>query len=120
MSSFAIDAQAREQGLSQDDRQVLRLEKSKPLLEQIETRIRAARSDALPKSVLAKACNYTLTLWTRLTRFLEYPDLELSNNCVENAICPIALGRSNWIHLGSEEAGPRVAALVCFPPAKAS
>src|SRR5262245_21204541 len=80
----------------------------------------AGRSAALPKSVLAKACNYTLTLWTRLTRFLEYPDLELSSNCVENANCPIALGRSNWIHLGSEEAGPRVAALVCFPPAKAS
>ena len=73
---FAIDAQAREQGLSQEDRQVLRLEKSKPLLEQIKTQIQAARSDALPKSVLAKACNYTLTLWVRLTRFLEYPELE--------------------------------------------
>jgi hypothetical protein len=31
--------------------------------------IETARSCALPKSVLAKACNYTLTLWTRLTRF---------------------------------------------------
>jgi transposase len=61
--------------------------------------------------VLAKACNYTLTLWTRLTRFLEYPELELSNNCAENAIRPVALGRKNWIHIGSEEAGPRVAAI---------
>jgi hypothetical protein len=60
---FAIDAQVREKGLSQEERQVLRLEKSKPLLEQIKTQIQAARSDALPKSVLAKACNYTLTLW---------------------------------------------------------
>src|SRR6516225_6979744 len=66
----------------------------------------------LPKSVLAKACNYTLTLWTRLTRFLEYPELELSNNCAENAIRPVALGRKNWIHIGSEHAGPRVAAIV--------
>ena len=24
---------------------------------------------------------------------------------------PIALGRSNWIHIGSEQAGPRVAAI---------
>ena len=109
---FAIDAQAREQGLSQEDRQVLRLEKSKPLLEQIKTQIQAARSDALPKSVLAKACNYTLTLWVRLTRFLEYPELELSNNLAENAMRPVALGRRNWIHIGSEEAGPRVAAIV--------
>jgi transposase len=49
---------------------------------------------------------------TRLTRFLEYPELELSNNCAANAIRPVALGRKNWIHIGSEEAGPRVAAIV--------
>jgi hypothetical protein len=48
----------------------------------------------VPKSVLAKACNYTLTLWTRLTRFLEHPVLELSNNLAENAMRPVALGRS--------------------------
>jgi hypothetical protein len=47
---------------------LLRLEKSKPLLERIKPHIQMARSDALPKSVLAKACNYTLTLWTRLSR----------------------------------------------------
>jgi Transposase IS66 family len=58
--------------------------------------------------VLAKACNYTLTLWTRLSRFLEHPELELSNNLAENAMRPLALGRRNWIHIGSEQAGPRV------------
>ena len=61
---------------------------------------------------MAKACNYTLTLWSRLTRFLEYPVLELSNNLAENSIRPIALGRKNWIHVGSKEAGPRVAAII--------
>jgi transposase len=109
---FEIDRKAREQGLSRQDRHALRLEKAQPLLEEIKSQIEAARSSALPKSVLAKACNYTLTLWTRLTRFLEYPELELSNNCAENAIRPIALGRRNWIHIGSEQAGPRVAAIV--------
>ena len=82
---FAIDAQARKQGLGPQDRQLLRLEQSKPLLEQIKSQIQRARSDALPKSVLAKACNYALTLWTRLSRFLEHPELELSNNLAENA-----------------------------------
>ena len=88
------------------------LKKSKPLLEAIKTQIQTARSDALPKSVLAKACNYTLSLWARLTRFLEYSELELSNNLAENAMRPVALGRRNWIHIGSEEAGRRVAAIV--------
>ena len=83
---FEIDAQAREEALSREDRHSLRLEKSKPLLDNIKCQIEAARSGALPKSMLAKACNYTLTLWTRLTRFLEYPVLELSNNLAENAM----------------------------------
>ena len=109
---FAIDAKARDGGLSQIDRHLLRLEKSKPLLDQIKAAIEAARAAALPKSALAKACNYTLTLWSRLSRFLEYPEVELSNNWVENSMRPVALGRKNWIHLGSKEAGPRVAAIV--------
>ncbi len=109
---FAIDAQARNEGLSQIDRHLLRMEKSKPLLDQIKTAIEEARAKALPKSALAKACNYTLTLWNRLSRFLEFPELELSNNWVENSMRPVALGRKNWVHLGSQEAGPRVAAIV--------
>jgi transposase len=39
-------------------------------------------------------------------------ELELSNNLAENAMRPIALGRKNWIHLDSKEAGPRVAAII--------
>jgi transposase len=109
---FEIDAEAREQGLSKQDRHLLRLKKSKPLLDDIKIQIQAARSGALPKSVLAKACNYTLTLWPRLTRFMEHPELELSNNLAENAMRPGVLGRRNWIHSGSEEAGPRVAAII--------
>jgi transposase len=53
-----------------------------------------------------------LTLWQRLIRFLENPVLELNNNLAKNAIRPVALGRWNWIHIGSKEAGPRVAAII--------
>ena len=49
---------------------------------------------------------------TRLSRFLEHSRLELSNNLAENALRPVALARRNWIHIGSEQAGPRVAAIV--------
>jgi transposase len=109
---FAIDEKARKENLNPSDRHLLRSEKAQPLLEQIKTAIQAARGDALPKSALAKACNYTLTLWQRLIRFLDYPVVELSNNLAENAIRPVALGRRNWIHIGSKEAGPRVAAII--------
>ena len=71
-----------------------------------------ARSAALPGGSLAKACNYTLTLWQKLARFLEYPELELSNNLAENSMRPVALGRRNWIHVGSAQAGPKIAAIL--------
>jgi transposase len=64
------------------------------LLEEINRQIQAARAKGLPQSALAKACNYTLNLWPRLTRFLEYPQLELSNNWAENAMRPLAIGRN--------------------------
>jgi transposase len=109
---FAIDAEARRQALSLEARHALRQEQSRSLLDVIRKQIEAARSTALPAGALAKACNYTLTLWEKLTRFLEYPELELSNNLAENSMRPIAIGRKNWIHVGSPQAGPKIAAIL--------
>jgi len=71
-----------------------------------------AQSVALPSSALSKACQYALTLWKKLTGFLEYPELELSTNLAENSMRPVALRRKNWIHIGSPQAGPKVAAIL--------
>jgi transposase len=109
---FALDAQAREQNLSVRERDQLRQQKARPILESIKSQIETAKGQTLPKSALAKACNYTLTFWNRLTRFLDHSILELSTNAAENAIRPVALGRKNWIHFGSQEAGPRIAAIL--------
>src|SRR5215469_508613 len=70
---FKVDRQARDQGLTTEARHALRIVNSEPLLEEIRSRIEAARGAALPKSLPAKAANYTLSLWPRLNRFLEYP-----------------------------------------------
>jgi len=109
---FAIDAEARCQGLNVEARHALRQQQSRPLLDVIQKQIEVARSTALLGGALAKACNYTLTLWNKLTRFLEYPELELSNNLAENSMRPVAIGRKNWIHVGSPQAGPKIAAIL--------
>jgi len=109
---FAIDAEARCQDLNVEARDALRQQQSRPLLGVIRKQIEVARSAALPGGALAKACNYTLTLWDKLTRFVEYPELELSNNLAENSMRPVALGRKNWIHIGSAQAGPKIAAIL--------
>jgi transposase len=82
------------------------------LLDEIRSKIAAAQSIALPSCALSKACQYALTLWKKLTRFLEYPELELSTNPAENSMRPVALGRKNWLHIGSPLAGPKVAAIL--------
>lgn len=109
---FAIDAAAREQKLDHAARHALRWEQSRPVLDLIKLRVEEAGASALPAGALGRAVKYTLALWPRLTRFLERPELELSNNLAENSMRPVALGRKNWIHLGSKEAGPKVAAII--------
>ena len=109
---FAIDAEARKAGMDPASRHALRQEHSRPLLEVIRKELEAARQTVLPSSALGKAANYTLSLWQKLTRFLEQPELELSNNLAENSMRPVVLGRKNWIHVGSEQAGPKVAAIL--------
>jgi len=109
---FGIDALAREQKLDHAARHALRLERAKPLVEKIGEEVEAVRQASLPASALGKAANYTFSLWKKLTRFLEHPELELSNNLAENSMRPVALGRKNWIHIGSQQAGPKVAAIL--------
>ena len=109
---FAIDAEARVAGISQVARHEVRQERSRPLLDVIKQELEAAQSAILPASALGKAIAYTLSLWHKLTRFLEHPELELSNNLAENSMRPLVVGRKNWIHVGSEQAGPKVTAIL--------
>jgi len=109
---FAIDAEARRAGMDEMARHALRQQRSRPLLEIIRGELEAAAKSALPSSALGKAVNYTLSLWQKLTRFLDHPEIELSSNLAENSMRPVVLGRKNWIHVGSEEAAPKVAAIL--------
>lgn len=109
---FLIDAEARNAGMDHAARHTLRQQRSRPLLDIIKEEMKSAQVTALPASALGKAVSYTLSLWHKLTRFLEHPELELSNNLAENSMRGVALGRKNWIHVGSEQAGPKVAAIL--------
>ena len=109
---FEIEAELQAGGLDAPQRLAVRQERSAPMVDGLKTRIEAAAQAALPRSALGKACKYALGRWTALSRFLIYGQLELSTNLAENAIRPIALGRKNWLHIGSERAGPKVAAIL--------
>ena len=109
---FAIDARARDEKLDHAARHVLREQEAPHLLDKIYAQIQALSKNVLPKSAAGEACAYTVKQWKKLTCFLEHPELELSNNLAENSMRGVALGRKNWIHIGSQQAGPRVAAIL--------
>jgi transposase len=110
---FTIDREAREQSLSLDDRHALRQERAPVILKELHALLQEMNQSGsiLPKSAAGQAISYTLNRWEKLTRFMEYPVIELSTNWAENSMRPISIGRKNWLHLGSKEAGPKIAAI---------
>ena len=70
----------------------------------ITTRIR-------PKSGLGQALQYALGQWPAMQTFLEDGRVEIDNNDTENDIRPSAVGKKNWLFVGSPEAGKRSAVM---------
>jgi transposase len=66
---------------------------------------------ALPKTVLAKAASYAQNQWQALRRYTTDGRLSIDNNVSERTLRHQAIGRKNWLFLGSRQAGPRAAVL---------
>ena len=109
---YAVEAQARAEKLGAKARQQRRQEQSAAEVAALKVRLVAIRAEVLPGSQLAKACNYALRIWGRLEVFLEHGQVEIDTNLAENAMRPVALGRKNWLHIGDEKAGPKIAAIM--------
>jgi len=91
---FAIDAQARDEKMDHAARNVLRQQYAPSVLDEIRNHILDMSKAVLASSAAGQACRYTLAIWKKLICFLDYPELELSNNLAENSMRPIAMGRS--------------------------
>lgn len=108
---YAVEAEARDAGAADAARLRLRQERTRPLMDDLHRIIIATRTAVLPKSVLGRACDYALGQWSRLQVFLGEGRIEADNNWAENAIRPIVVGRKNFLHIGSEWVGPKLAAI---------
>jgi hypothetical protein len=63
------------------------------------------------KSTTADAIRYGLNHWQALTRFLDDGQIEIDNNAAERALRSVAVGRKNYLFLGSDKGGDRAATL---------
>jgi transposase len=109
---FLVDRHARQQLLSVEQRLALRREHAESWAAEIHDECVSLRKTVLPKSTLGQAVAYTLNMWPKLRRCFDYAEVELSNNLAENSMRPVALGRKNWLHVGSAQSGPKVAAIL--------
>ena len=72
------------------------------------------QNEILPKSLTGKAVSYSLSLWKRLSVFLDKPEVLIDNNLIENSIRPLALGRKNYLFAGSHAGAERTAMMYSF------
>jgi transposase len=106
---YAIEAEIR--GRSADERRAVRQEKTRPLIDSLQTWLEAQLSAVSQKSTIAEAIRYALTRWSGLTRFLDDGRVEIDSNVVERTIRPLALNRKNALFAGSDGGGEHWAIL---------
>ena len=105
---YAIEKEAR--GLPPDRRIALRRARAAPHLAAFERWLQSQLPKISAKTPLAAAIRHALTRIKRLRPYLEHGFLEIDNNPAERAMRPIALGRKNYLFMGSASGG-RAAAI---------
>jgi transposase len=98
-------------GLPTEQRQIVRQERSAPLLISLEAWMQEKYPTLSQHSDIAKAMNYMLKRWDGFARFIDDGRICLTNNAAERALRGIALGRKSWLFCGSDRGGQRAAAM---------
>jgi transposase len=106
------DHLAKEQGATPEQRLQLREQHNfKDNLEKFHAWGDKSLNQVPPKSGIGSALAYATKYLPRLRLCITHREVELDNNLTENLIRPIALGRKNFLFLGSE-AGMKSASLL--------
>jgi transposase len=106
---YDIEDRARE--VDPQLRHALREVEAVPILDRIEAWLAEQAPRVLPKSTLGQAITYAHNQWPALRRYTQDGRLTIDNNASERRVRAQAIGRKNWLFVGSEQAGPRAAVL---------
>ena len=90
-------------------RAALRSRDFAPVLSLLRRVVFKLRERSSPKLNLGKACGYLLGQWDALLAQVEHGQVRLDNNLIENAVRPSAIGKKNFLFIGSPDAGKRSA-----------
>jgi len=106
---YAIEAEIR--GQPPDQRRAVRQRRASPLLAQFHAWLNHTLTQLPSKSALSGAIYYALARWQALTRYCTDGRIEIDNNAAERALRTVALGRKNYLFVGSDAGGERAAAI---------
>ena len=104
---YAVEKEAR--GSPPKRRRELRQAGARPIFDALEAWLHAQLPTISGKSPLAGAIRYALTRMKRLRPYLEHGVLELDNNSAERAMRSVAVGRKNYLFVGSQGGGKAAA-----------
>ena len=108
-SLYQVEASIR--GSPANERRQIRQTHAKPLVDALHRYLTEQLAHISRKSVTAEAIGYAMNHWAALTRFLDDGRIEIDNNAAERSLRGIALGRKNYLFLGSDAGGERAATL---------
>lgn len=94
-----------------DCRKQIRLEESKPILNEIKTWLDVSQNKYPPQGLMGKAILYAMNQWEYVINYLKDTRLAIDNNFTENRIRPFAIGRKNWLFSDSV-AGAKASAMI--------
>ena len=104
---YAVEKRVR--GSPPMQRRAARLAEAKPVFDDLQAWLESQLPSISGKSPLAAAIRYALTRMKRLTPYLDHGILEIDNNPAERAMRAIALGRKNYLFVGSHNGGKAAA-----------
>ena len=108
---YLVERELRDARAGPGQRGEARTAHSRTIIENLHQLLTKHRSRHLPKGGVGKAIHYALGQWPNLMRYVEDGRIEIDNNWCENAIRPTAVGKKNWLFIGSEGAGWKSAVL---------
>jgi transposase len=109
---YELERSAKE--FTDEQRLQMRQDLAVPTLEQFRRWLEAQRPEVLPKSPIGEAFGYALNNWAALVRYTEAGFLAIDNNVSEREMKRIAIGRKNWLTVGSPRGGQTAAVLYSF------
>lgn len=89
--------------LTSAEKYAIRQKKSKPILEAFHVYLQEIKPHVQPKGMLDMAVGYTLNQWNSLIYYLKDGAVNIDNNAAERQIRPFAIGRKNWMFMGSPD-----------------